>query len=217
MKAESYIKVISVQDYLDKYCDIKLFQDKCTLCPVYGESWSCPPFDFDALEYWHRFKSVIIVCRKLIMSDKDKADYRRSVRNSFRDDEPSPDDHISKSGMKAVKGEVRNGGDGDDFNINKLLDGSIAGISEQLVNMEKLYEGSHALLPGRCDICGDGNCTRLKRKPCRFPERMHHTIESMGGDVGKTITEMFGIEMLWIKNDELPDYFIQMGALLIKE
>ena len=119
--------------------------------------------------------------------------------------------------MKAVKGEIRNGGDGDRFDINKLLDGSIAGMSEQLISMESIYPGSHALLPGRCTICGPRGCSRLEGKPCRFPDKMHHTIESMGGDVGKTITELFGIEMLWIKNDELPDYFIQLGALLIKE
>ncbi len=215
MNAETYEKVVTVQYYLNNYCDIKLFQDKCRLCPVYGESWSCPPFDFDALEYWRRYHSLIVICRKLIMSDKDKADYRRSVAEDFVHDEPSEDDWTSESGRMAVKGQIKNGGDGDRFNINKLIDGSIAGMSEELVNLEQVYPGSHALLPGRCMVCGVGNCSRAEGLPCRFPEKMHHSMESMGGDIGKTITDMFGIEMKWIENDELPDYFIQLGGLLI--
>ena len=218
MKAETYEKVITVRDYLDQYCNIELFQEKCKLCPVYGWSWSCPPFDtFDTLKYWHSFHSLIIVCRKLIMSDKDKEDYRKAVAEDFINDKPKKDDWISESGKKAVEGQIKNGGDGDRFNINKLIDGNIAGLLEQLVSLEKIYPGSNALIPGSCIACGYGNCARKKGKPCRHPEKMHHSLESLGADLGRTTTDMFGIEMKWIENNELPDYFAEVGGLLIKE
>jgi len=217
MKAETYEKVITVDKYLDRYCDICRFQDKCKDCPVYGWSWSCPPFDdFDTLGYWHSFSSLIVVCRKLIMSDKDKADYKKAAAEGFVNDKPKDDDWISESGKKAAKGQIRNGGDGDSFNINKLIDGNIAGLLEQLVSLEKIYPGSNGLIPGSCIACGYGNCARRKGKPCRHPEKMHHSLESLGADLGKTAKELFGIEMKWIVGDELPDYFIEIGGLLIK-
>jgi len=79
-----------------------------------------PQFDFDAKEYWSRFKSVVLVCRKLYMSNEDKARFRKSVKEGFVNDEPTNDDWKSESGMKAVKGEIRNGGDGDRFDINTI-------------------------------------------------------------------------------------------------
>ena len=218
MKAETYEKVITVQDYLDNYCDIELFQEKCKLCPVYGWSWSCPPFDgFDTLKYWRSFHSLIIVCRKLIMSESDKAAYRRSVAEEFVNDKPKADDWVSESGKMAVKGEIKNGGDGERFNINKLIDGNLAGLMEELVNLEKIYPGSNALIPGSCIVCGYGNCARKKGLPCRHPDKMHHSLESLGSDLDKTSKDLFGIEMKWIEGDELPDYFVQIGGLLIKE
>ncbi|MBR2547987.1 MAG: hypothetical protein IKF07_07355 [Eubacterium sp.] len=218
MKAETYEKIITVDDYLDKYCDIELFQEKCALCPVYGWSWSCPPFDsFDTLRYWKSFHSLILVCRKLIMTDKDKADYRKAVAEKFVNDKPKADDWRSESGKMAVKGEIKSGGDGDKFNINKLIDGNLAGLLEQLVSLEKIYPGSNALIPGSCIVCGYGNCARKLGKPCRHPEKMHHSLESLGSDLDKTTRELFGIEMKWIVDNELPDYFVQIGGLLIKE
>ena len=216
MRAETYEKVITVEDYLDKYCNIELFQEKCKLCPVYGWSWSCPPFDeFDTLNYWRSFHSLILVCRKLIMTDQDKADYRRAVAEKFANDQPKSDDWVSESGKKAVEGRAKSGGDGDSFDINKLIDGNLAGLLEQLVNLEKIYPGSNALIPGSCIVCGYGNCARKKGKPCRFPEKMHHSLESLGSDLDKTSTELFGIKMEWIVDNELPDYFVQIGGLLI--
>ena len=218
MKAETYEKIITVEKYLEDYCNIELFQEKCKLCPVYGWSWSCPPFDeFDTLRYWESFHSLILVCRKLIMTDKDKADYRKAVAEKFVNDKPKPDDWISKSGKKAVEGKIMNGGDGDDFDINKLIDGNLAGLMEELVSLEKIYPGSNALIPGSCIVCGYGNCSRKEGKPCRHPDKMHHSLESLGSDLDKTTRDMFGIEMKWIVNNELPDYFVQIGGLLIKE
>lgn len=218
MQAETYEKIITVQDYLDKFCNIELFQEKCKLCPVYGWSWSCPPFDkFDTLEYWKSFHSLILVCRKLIMTDQDKADYRKAVAEKFANDQPKADDWVSESGKKAVEGRVKNGGDGDSFDINKLIDGNLAGLLEQLVSLEKIYPGSNALIPGSCIVCGYGNCARKKGMPCRHPDKMHHSLESLGSDLDKTSTELFGIKMEWIVDDELPDYFVQIGGLLIKD
>lgn len=87
---------------------------------------------------------------------------------------------------------------------------------EELLEEEKKNPGSVVLTAGGCSKCGSGNCTKLSGEPCRFPDRMRHAIESVGGDVVKTSEELFGINVVWTKGDEVPPYMILMNGLLLK-
>ena len=63
---------------------------------------------------------------------------------------------------------------------------------------------------------GKGNCTRPEGKPCRYPEKMRYSIESIGGNVGKTVSKLLGIELEWIQDGKVPSYFVLCGGLLKK-
>lgn len=89
-------------------------------------------------------------------------------------------------------------------------------ITEELFAMEEEMPGSISLSAGSCSICGKGNCTRPEGKPCRYPEKMRYSIESIGGNVGKTVSKLLGIELEWIKEGKMPSYFVICGGLLKK-
>ena len=85
-------------------------------------------------------------------------------------------------------------------------------LTAELYEMEKAEPGSLALFAGGCDICSE--CTRGKGEPCRFPERMRFSVESLGGNAQKVIEELFKVPLLWGENGVLPEYFVLLGALL---
>ena len=35
------------------YIDIEKFLGFCAACPRYGQTWSCPPYDFDPADVWN--------------------------------------------------------------------------------------------------------------------------------------------------------------------
>jgi len=74
-----------------------------------------------------------------------------------------------------------------------------------------------SLLAGNCRLCGEGNCARRINEPCRQPEKMRYSIEALGGDVAKTIKEMFGYEMLWARDGKLPEYYLLTAGMLIRK
>ncbi|MBQ1959281.1 MAG: DUF2284 domain-containing protein [Firmicutes bacterium] len=89
-------------------------------------------------------------------------------------------------------------------------------IAEELFAMESAEPGSMSLSAGSCGICGTDCCTRLEGKPCLHPEKMRYSIESLGGNVGKTVSKLLGIELEWIEEGKLPSYFVLCGGLLKK-
>lgn len=87
-------------------------------------------------------------------------------------------------------------------------------LSEQLYAEEEKHPGSKSLSAGSCHICGEDNCSRLLGEPCRFPEKMRYSVESLGGNVGLTASKLLGIELQWIEEGKIPDYFVLVGGLL---
>lgn len=89
-------------------------------------------------------------------------------------------------------------------------------MADELFEMEKTFPGSISLSAGSCSACGKDNCTRPSGKPCRHPEKMRYSIESLGGNVGKTVHDLLGIELEWIEEGKVPSYFVLVGGLLEK-
>lgn len=89
-------------------------------------------------------------------------------------------------------------------------------LTDELYDQEKLYPGSISLSAGSCGICGKNNCTRPKGEPCRFPDKMRYSIESLGGNVGKTISDLFHINLEWVEEGKLPSHFVLVCGLLKK-
>ena len=88
-------------------------------------------------------------------------------------------------------------------------------LLKELLELEQAIPGSFVLSCGTCRLCRD-NCTRPAGKPCRMPEKMRHSVESLGGDVSKTAELYLKKPMLWIKDSVLPDYLMLVGGLLLK-
>lgn len=85
---------------------------------------------------------------------------------------------------------------------------------EELFKLEAEHGGSLALSAGGCDICF--RCARQDGLPCIMPDKMRFSVESIGGDVVKSLREYFGIEIEWAKDGKLPAHFSLLGGLLLK-
>ena len=72
--------------------------------------------------------------------------------------------------------------------------------------------GRLALSAGVCELCR--SCARTEGKPCRHPEKMRRSIESLGGDVSGLAERCFGKLTLWLQDGKLPEYMMLMGGLL---
>ncbi|MBR5284771.1 MAG: DUF2284 domain-containing protein [Clostridia bacterium] len=81
-----------------------------------------------------------------------------------------------------------------------------------LTAYEEAHPKSLALWAGTCDLCG--RCAKIDGEPCRFPEQMRHSIEALGGDVGKTAADYFDHPIQWITENQTPAYMTLMGGLL---
>lgn len=88
-------------------------------------------------------------------------------------------------------------------------------MMQKLWDMEADQPGSVALSAGSCEICPEG-CSRHASLPCRHPEQMRYSIESLGGDVGRSIEMYLGETLLWAESGHLPAHFILLGGLLMK-
>lgn len=89
-------------------------------------------------------------------------------------------------------------------------------MSRELYEMEKEYPGSVSLSAGSCNLCEKDGCTRLEGEPCRHPDLMRYSIESIGGDVGRTVSKLMGYELEWIEEGKVPSYYVLVGGLLKK-
>lgn len=88
-----------------------------------------------------------------------------------------------------------------------------AKLTSELYQKEEENPGSISLSAGSCMIC-NRRCARASGKPCRFPDKVRYSIESLGGDVGRTISELMGIELEWVRKGRLPSHYVLVCGLL---
>lgn len=102
--------------------------------------------------------------------------------------------------------------------LDKILNRSVSfekqKLSKMLFNKEKKYPGSISLSAGSCGHCPDG-CTRTSKQPCRYPDKLRYSIESLGGNVGLTIEHLMKLHLEWIEEGHLPSHFVLVCGLLI--
>lgn len=168
---EKFEKEIAVSDFVRNFVDVAKFYGLCRSCPNCGKVWSCPPYSFDPLDIWNKFKTLQVIAYKIEPSD--------SCEESLR-----------------------------------LLEKTKHEMLLYTYGLEKENPGSAALSAGKCQLCRE--CSRSKDEPCRNPGKMRYSIESLGGDVEKTLRELFNIEILWEADGKMPEYYILCGGLLLK-
>ena len=191
---ERYEAIVSVDHYLDKYVDVDTFLQACKACPNYEKIWSCPTYDFDVIEYWKKYKTLELTAIKIIF---DEAVAGKKLTKEEQEE-------ITKNSIWEVKAQ----------------------LAEELYEREKAVPGSISLSAGSCTLCkGSGThsagsssferfCSRLKGEPCRYPDKMRYSIESLGGNVGTTLSELMEIELEWIQECRMPSYFVLVSGLL---
>lgn len=82
----------------------------------------------------------------------------------------------------------------------------------ELVALHRRVAHSTPLSAGACELCEE--CTRAEGKPCRIPDQLFHSIESLGGDVSATMTRLFGHPVQWSDGTSLPDSYLLVTGLL---
>lgn len=84
---------------------------------------------------------------------------------------------------------------------------------DTLMAWEEENPGSLALAAGSCNLCLP--CSRQQGQPCQKPAQRRYSLESLGGHVALTASRYLGYPLLWIKDGNLPDYLMLIGALLL--
>ncbi len=180
-KTERFEASVSVEEYLDQYVDVETFLKCCRECSAYNVKWSCPPYDFDVVDYWRQYQVFDLTAVKILFDEA----YAGRICTKEEQQE------IFRKSVWKVKEE----------------------LSKELFLREQKIPGSISLSAGSCMRCGE-NCSRREGKPCPFPEEMRYSIESLGGNVGQTISRLMGIELEWMEEGRLPHYFVLVCGLL---
>lgn len=86
-------------------------------------------------------------------------------------------------------------------------------LERYLLNMESRCDARAFSFGGKCLYCGDEPCARSSDRPCRHPDKVRPSLEAFGFDLGLTLRELFGIELLWGNDGMLPRYIVLVSAL----
>lgn len=178
VRVEHLTGALPMSEMLEKYVDVEKFLGYCAACPRCGQTWSCPPYDFDPAAVWPRYAAVTLYAVQVF-----------------------PESERAKAAALA-DAEVFL------FPYRKSLDAL-------LESAERETPGSLRLDAGRCRVCE--TCARRKEKPCRFPEKLRYSLESLGGNVSALAADKLGAPVLWGSREAPPEYFVLVGAVLTKE
>ncbi|WP_407420900.1 DUF2284 domain-containing protein [Methanobrevibacter sp.] len=94
--------------------------------------------------------------------------------------------------------------------ILKRLERMKVKLMNEIYDLED--ENSCGLFLGKCSLCM--KCTREFGMPCKMPFKMRYSIESLGGNVDKSIEDIFGFKILYAQKNRLPEYVIYVGGVL---
>lgn len=104
----------------------------------------------------------------------------------------------------------------DEEDLRVIVDNSLFlernRLLEDLEEKERTRNGK-LLSAGYCGYCQ--RCARIDNLDCRYPEKCHNSIESIGGLVSDTLSGVFGEELKWIDTDgRLPENLSLLMAVL---
>ncbi len=88
-------------------------------------------------------------------------------------------------------------------------------LYRELKEEERAGEGRFMLhAGGGCPVC-EKPCRR-EEGPCRHPEEVRYSIESLGGDVCAVTEELLGYGICWIEDGKIPAYLSLVGGMLCR-
>ena len=86
-------------------------------------------------------------------------------------------------------------------------------LDGRLRELERLHGGLSCSYVGSCLYCPEGTCTRPEGRPCRHAELVRPSLEAYGFDIGRTLRELFSIELLWGTEGRMPEYLTLVCGL----
>ena len=60
VRVEHLTGALPMSEMLEKYVDVEKFLGYCAACPRCGQTWSCPPYDFDPAAVWPQYAAVTL-------------------------------------------------------------------------------------------------------------------------------------------------------------
>ena len=168
---------LPMSEMLETYVDVGEFLGYCAACPRCGQTWSCPPYDFDPEEVWLRYAAVTLYAVQVF-----------------------PESGAAKAAALA--------------DPEMFLRPYRRALDTLLEELERETPGSLRLDAGRCLVCE--RCARRDAQPCRFPEKLRYSLESLGANVGALAADKLGAPLQWGTRNAPPEYFVLVGAVLTK-
>jgi len=189
-KLEHTLTAITIADYVARYRDTDKFIKFCKECNRYNACWACPPYDFDIESCITPYTNAFILGTKISLNE--------NLQNRCDSDEKPDSEQINNEQSKEIAQQLIT-------DVRKLLDNT-------LLLLEQQYPNSRALFAGTCHLCPIGMCARIIGEPCIHPDKIRPSLEAFGFDIGKTASELLGVELKWSTNGELPEYFVLVSG-----
>ncbi len=150
-------------------------------CPSYGHSWTCPPEAPYLEETVAQFREFYLIYYQLNLTGyikKQKVKYPKMSEKSIRN-------------MLYT----------NNFLHNKLENE----IHAFFDNYQESYEDKLILWDGYCQVCSnkiEKGCTYDTGKPCRYPKKRKYSMEAVGIEVTKTVSNL-NLDIEWPPTDFL--------------
>jgi len=176
-----------VEYFMEEYFKRDKVQSECKACPNYAKYWSCSPYAFDEATFLKQFKYMHIIGRQFEVPQEDIINIR----------EPDAIAAYCKEKFDAIK----------------------VMTWKTLLEIEDEVKGSLGLIPGNCPICEIQAmaCARKTGEPCRNPELMRYSLESLGFDVVDLVKNELEMTIQWPENQRLPTLFSSVAAILCQD
>lgn len=84
-----------------------------------------------------------------------------------------------------------------------------------LYELEKEYLNSQAMIAGTCYQCD--KCTRYYGLSCKYPDKMRHSLESIGFDVDQIVKTILKDEIVWNGPGGYPPYLLSVGMMMLPQ
>jgi predicted metal-binding protein len=176
-----------MDEFIDEYFELEKIRSFCKEdCRNYNKLWSCPEYSFDELTFLRQYKYMLVIGSKYYFSDEEREQHKN---------------------------------DPQEYCIDVLWRGRCM-MQKKLLAFEaetKDYN-TMTLIPGSCPLCEEKNipCTRPENKPCRYPDEMRYSLESMGFYASRISQYDLGIELKW-SVDDLPEYMVMLSGIMCEK
>lgn len=68
-RTEIFEASVSMDEFTERFVDVKKFLGYCRECANYGKSFSCPPYDFQPEALWRKYREVKVVGMKILFDE----------------------------------------------------------------------------------------------------------------------------------------------------